>query len=119
MFAFGKLDAWQHAIDFADVVYSLTRQFPDSDSAEMASRLRRAAVSVSSNIAAGSSGRSRKDYIRRVETAAGSLSEVISLSRIARQKGFLTADDFKLLSVAAEVQGFMLDVLRRSLRTDS
>ena len=50
MFNFEKLETWQKVIDFADLVYSTTRAFPDAERFSLTSQMRRAAVSVSSNI---------------------------------------------------------------------
>ena len=77
--------------------------------------MRRAAVSISSNIAEGSSRNSHKDFARFIEIAAGSLFEVVSQSHIGRNQGFLTTDEFQMLYNAAEEQSRMLSGLRRSL----
>jgi 23S rRNA-intervening sequence protein len=58
MFNFEKLDVWQKAIDFADLVYNYTRHFPPDERFGLTNQMRRAAVSISSNIAEGN-GRSR------------------------------------------------------------
>jgi len=55
IFKFEKLDVWQKATDFANVVYSKTKSFPSDEHFGLANQMRRAAVSVSSNIAEGSS----------------------------------------------------------------
>jgi hypothetical protein len=59
MFNFEKLDVWQEAIQFADLVYELTRGFPHDERFGLTNQMRRAAVSVSSNLAEGSSRVSR------------------------------------------------------------
>src|SRR5437016_12403733 len=51
MFNFEKLDVWQEAIQFADLVYELTGNFPDEERFGLTNQMRRAAVSISSNIA--------------------------------------------------------------------
>ena len=76
MFNFEKLDVWQEAIQFADLVYGLTGDFPSEERFGLTNQMRRAAVSVSSNIAEGSSRVSRADFARFVEIATGSLFEV-------------------------------------------
>ena len=53
MFNFEKLDVWQEAIQFADLVYQLTRGFPPDERFGLTNQMRRAAVSISSNIAEG------------------------------------------------------------------
>ncbi len=51
MFNFEKLDAWQLAIDFADLIYRITKEFPTDERFGLTSQRRRAAVSVSANLA--------------------------------------------------------------------
>jgi four helix bundle protein len=119
MFTFERLDVWQKAISFADLVYSLSRSFPADERFGLTNQMRRAAVSVSSNIAEGSARVSRKDFARFVEIATGSLFEVVSQSFIGRNQGFLTGKDFATLYEAAEEQGKMLSGLRRSLLNEA
>lgn len=115
MFNFERLETWQEAINFADLVYALTRGFPDHERFGLTNQMRRAAVSISSNIAEGSSRSSRPDFARFVEIATGSLFEVVSQSFIGRRQGFLTEEQFQQLYTAAEKQGRMLSGLRNSL----
>ena len=115
MFGFEKLEVWQRSIEFADVVYSTTRRFPIDERFGLTNQMRRAAVSISSNIAEGSSRNSRKDFARFVEIAAGSVYEVVSPSYIGRNQGFLTPEEFELIYAAADEQSRMLSGLRRSL----
>ena len=115
MFNFEKLEVWRKAIEFADLVYTSTRSFPSDERFGLTNQMRRAAVSVSSNIAEGSSRISRPDFARFIEIATGSLFEVVSQSFVGRSQGFLTEPEFQRLYVAAEEQGKMLSGLRRSL----
>ncbi|MEY2427411.1 MAG: hypothetical protein QOJ40_296 [Verrucomicrobiota bacterium] len=115
MFPFEKLEVWQQAIDFADSVYRLTRTFPDDERFGLTSQMRRAAVSVASNIAEGSARYSRNDFAHFVEIATGSLFEVVTQSVIARRQDFIQEVAYSELYAAAEVEGRMLSGLRRSL----
>lgn len=92
MFNFEKLDTWQKAIDFADRVYTLPKTFPADERFGLTAQMRRAAVSVSSNIAEGSSRKSRADYARFVEIATGSVFEVVSQAFISKKQGYLNAE---------------------------
>jgi hypothetical protein len=69
MFTFEKLDVWQKAIDFADLVYNYTRNFPTDERFGLTNQMRRAAVSISSNIAEGTSRMSQTDFARFIESA--------------------------------------------------
>lgn len=115
MFNFEKLDVWNEAIEFADQIYRITRTFPADERFGLTAQMRRAAVSVSSNIAEGSSRSSRNDFGRFVEIATGSVFEVVSQSFISQRQGFLAPEDFQKIYTIAEKQGKMLSGLRRSL----
>ncbi|HEX4665082.1 MAG TPA: four helix bundle protein [Chthoniobacterales bacterium] len=115
MFNFEKLDVWQKAIDFADLVYSTTRSFPADERFGLTNQLRRAAVSISSNIAEGCSRNSQTDFARFVEIATGSVFEVVSQAFVSRRQGFMNDDNFHALYRAAEEQSRMLSGLRKSL----
>ena len=95
MFRFEKLTVWQKAIDFADVVYDLTESFPGRERYGLADQMRRAAVSVSSNIAEGSGRDSDKDFVRFIGIAYASTLEVVSQSFIARRRGYVAEDGFR------------------------
>ena len=114
MFNFEKLDVWQKAIDFADLVDNHTRHFPADERFGLTNQMRRAAVSVSSNIAEGTSRMSQTDFARSIEIP-GSVFEVVSQSFIGRRQGFLTEDAFHALYSAADEIGRMLSGLRKSL----
>lgn len=115
MFGFERLEVWQKAIEFADTVYAATKSFPADERFGLTNQMRRAAVSISSNIAEGSATMSRKDFARFLEIATGSLYEVISQAFIGRNQGLLQQADFETPYAAAEEQGRMLSGLRRSL----
>lgn len=115
MFNFERLEVWHKSIEFADRVYRITRSYPDEERFGLTSQMRRAAVSVSSNIAEGSARFSKADSARFVEIATGSVFEVVSQSFISRRLTLLNETDFKTLYLAAEEQGRMLSGLRSSL----
>src|SRR5207244_6074294 len=115
MFNFEKLDVWQEAIQFADLVYELTGNFPDEERFGLTNQMRRAAVSISSNIAEGSSRVSRIDFARFVEIATGSLFEIVSQSTIALRRKIIAQSDCNEIYATAEKQSKMLSGLRRSL----
>jgi len=115
MFRFEKLEAWQLAIELAQRVYSATRHFPDTERFGLTSQMRRAAVSISSNIAEGSGRGTDTDFARFLEIGYGSLMEVVSQLRIAELQGFLSPEDFKALYAECERLARVLSGLRCSL----
>ena len=118
MFNFEKLEVWQKAIAFADVVYTLTRSFPPDEKLGLTNQMRRAAVSISSNLAEGTARVSRADFARFVEFATGSLFEVVSQAVISRRQGFINDAEFARVYAEAEEQSKMLSGLRKSLLAD-
>jgi four helix bundle protein len=115
MFNIEKLEVWQKAIDFADLIYNKTRAFPSDERFGLTNQLRRAAVSISSNIAEGSSRSSKSDFARFVEIATGSVFEVVSQAFIAQRQSFLSEDQFREIYADAEELSRMLSGLRKSL----
>ena len=115
MFNFEKLDVWQKAIDFADLVYNHTRNFPADERFGLTNQMRRAAVSISSNIAEGTSRMSQTDFARFIEIATGSVFEVVSQSFICRRQGFLNEENFRAMYTVGDEIGRMLSGLRKSL----
>jgi four helix bundle protein len=114
MFNFEKLEVWQKAIAFAGSVYRLTASFPADERFGLTNQIRRAAVSVSSNIAEGSA-RPPADYTRFLTYASGSVSELVTQAAIARNQGFLSPEDFAQIYRDAEEISRMLSGLRKSL----
>jgi four helix bundle protein len=92
MFNFEKLDVWRKSITLADVVYRLTKSFPQDERFGLTSQMRRATVSISSNLAEGCSRGSKPDFRRFIEIATGSAFELVSQTLIARNQGLLTED---------------------------
>ena len=116
-FNFEKLDVWQRAVGLASFVYDFTRAFPGEEKFGIVSQMRRAAVSVSSNIAEGSSRSSRQDFARFVELAVGSLYELVSQGFIAQKQGFIDDQAFQRLYTEAAELIRMLSGLRNHLRS--
>ena len=115
MFNYEKLDTWQEAIAFTDLVYAATKSFPTDERFGLTNQMRRAAVSISSNIAEGCSRNSKADFARFVGLATGSVFEVVSQAFVAKKQDFLAQDEFKKIYDASEKLGKMLSGLRRSL----
>ena len=103
---------WQKAIQFAELVYQSTKSFPQEGRFGLTNQIRRAAVSISSNIAEGSSRQSRTDFARFVEIATGSLFECASRAFLSKQLGFLSEAGFNEITIAAEEQSRTLSGLR-------
>jgi four helix bundle protein len=114
MFKFEKLSVWQKSIAFADLVYVVTRSFPVDERFGLTQQLRRAAVSVASNIAEGTA-RPDPDFSRFLSYAAGSVYEVVTQAYVAKNQGFLASSEFIRIHTDAEEISRMLSGLRNSL----
>jgi four helix bundle protein len=116
MFGFEKIEVWERAIEFADIVYSVTGRFPEDERFDLTRMMRRASVSISSNIAEGSLRKSSRSFLHFIAVAASSLDEVVLLAAMSLKQGFLSETEFQGLCATAEEQREMLRALRRSLR---
>jgi four helix bundle protein len=92
MFNFEKLDVWQKSIGLADLTYQFTKSFPADERFGLTNQMRRASVSISSNIAEGCSRGSKADFRRFIEIAVGSTFELVSQARIAQTQGWLNTE---------------------------
>ena len=83
------LIAWQKAMDLAERIYHASSTMPDSERFGLTSQMRRAAVSIPSNIAEGHGRQSLNDYVRFLKTARGSLMELQTQVTLAERLGLL------------------------------
>src|SRR5947199_8933256 len=107
MFNFEKLEVWHKAIEYADDVYTITRAFPDDERFGLTSQMRRADVSISSNIAEGTSRHSRDDYAPFLEISTGPVLEVVSQATRSKRQGLLREQDYECVYQSAQVQSPM------------
>ena len=83
------LDAWRKSLDLVETVYKVTKAFPQEELYGLTNQLRRAAVSIPSNIAEGAARGSKKEFIQFLHIALGSLSEVETQLVIAKRLNYL------------------------------
>src|SRR5215813_5058706 len=87
------LIAWQKTMDLVVHAYQLTTQFPESERFGLMIQMRRAAVSIPSNIAEGYARQSRVDYVRFLKTARGSLAELQTQTLLSERLRFVRASE--------------------------
>jgi four helix bundle protein len=110
------LIAWQKALDLVEAVYRVSRMFPKEETYGLCSQIRRAAVSVPSNIAEGEGRGSPKELVQFLRFAHGSLREVETQALIAERLSYIGRDETAaLLDLAAEV-GRLATGLIRSIK---
>ena len=86
-----RLEAWKEAMSLVKMVYTLTQTFPKDELYGLTNQMRRAAVSIPSNIAEGAARSSRKEFAHFLSIARGSLSELETQLLISVDLGFLIA----------------------------
>lgn len=113
--SYRDLDVWQRSVDLATKLYRTTQHFPQSEIYGLTNQMRRAAVSIASNIAEGQV-RSTLDYARFVTIARGSLAELETQLEIARRIGYFSQEEFDGLSEEMVVIGRQLNALLKRLK---
>jgi len=111
------LDAWKLGMDVVDAVYSLTAQFPRDELFTLTSQMRRAAISIPTNIAEGAAKESDRDTLRFLVIARGSLSELETELKIAERQRYVndTSALDKLLYRESKVLSGLINSVRRKL----
>src|SRR5690348_2766754 len=92
---FQELRVWQHSMALAERTYGFTKRFPKDEQYGMVSQMRRAAVSVASNIAEGKGHRSDKEFLHFLYHARGSLYELQTQVLLAKQLQYLGESHFR------------------------
>jgi four helix bundle protein len=95
---FTDLKVWQEAHKLALLIYKVTEKFPKQELFGLVSQLRRAAVSITSNIAEGFSRTSYKDKLKFYVMAHGSLTEVENQLILAKDLGYLSGEEFETIT---------------------
>lgn len=112
--SYRDLIAWQKAIELVKLVYRATAGFPVEERFGLTNQMRRAAVSIPSNIAEGQA-RTTADFVRFLRIARGSVAELETQAVIARELSFLGMDVFEELSDALGHVGRLVSGLQASL----
>ena len=90
-FDFERLDVYQKALEFVDDVYTLSGSFPREERFGLVAQFRRAAISITLNIAEGS-GRTKKDFRHFLRNARASCYECVAILHIAWKRSYLSKD---------------------------
>jgi len=114
-FKFEKLKVWQKAVDLSDNIDKLTKQFPKDEIFILTSQIKRAADSVSLNIAEGSTGQSNPEFRKFLGYALRSNIEVVSCLYLAQRRKYLDDETFARLYQNCEEILVMINALRNTL----
>ena len=115
-FKFEKLIVWQKALDLSELINRITKEFPKEELYVLTSQIKRAADSVSLNIAEGSTGQSNPEFARFIGIALRSNIEVVGCIYIAKRRNIISDDDFSEIYQRCEEILVMLNSLRNSLK---
>ena len=113
--SYGELIVWQKAMDLVQVVYETVRAFPKEEIYGLTSQLKRAAVSVPSNIAEGQGRKSTREFLHHLSIAYGSLMEVETQILIAARLGYLSERNAKQITERSAEVGRLINGLSNSL----
>jgi four helix bundle protein len=108
------LIVWQRAMDLVVDVYRLTKSFPKEELYGLTNQMRRASVSIPSNIAEGHARKSRAEYVNFLSIAQGSRAEVETQMLIAKRLGYLTPEETSpVLSLLNEINRMISTIKQR------
>lgn len=118
-FRFEDLDIWKLAVQYASKIYKLTDQFPQHENFGLRQQTRRAAVSVSLNIAEGAGRGSDKDFSRFLNIAVGSVFEVVSGFAIALERKYISNLKYEEIRKDSEVLCRKIGAFRNCLTKET
>ncbi|MGG9970618.1 four helix bundle protein [Ferruginibacter sp. SUN002] len=119
IYSFEKLECWQHARKLAVWVYKLTRNFPKDERFGLISQMRRAAISIASNVAEGTSRKTKKDQAHFSVIAYSSTIELLNDLIVSKDLDFLTEEIYFEGRELIERQTFLIARLRKSQQLSS
>ena len=113
-FSFEKLDVWKESVVFTKAIYLQTKSFPESEKFGLISQLRRASVSIASNLAEGTARNTNKDKAHFTTLAFSSLMEVLNQLIISKELNFISEEVYiKLREDIGKISN-MLNALRKA-----
>jgi four helix bundle protein len=113
--SYRDLEVWQRAMDLAKKVYRITEKFPSAERFGLTNKLRRASVSIPSNLAEGHARSSAGEFSRFISIAMGSLAELETQVMLSTELGYLDAAASESLLGDMDVIGKMLRGLAKSI----
>ena len=116
IFGYRKLIAYQKAKEIVKITYKFIKKFPLDERFALCDQLRRASVSITSNIAEGINRFSAKDKAHFIEMAYGSLMEVSSQFEIAEDLGYIKAEDRSNIDILISEEARLLSGLQKSYK---
>jgi four helix bundle protein len=113
------LTVWQAGVDLVESVYHLVRKLPRSELFALSSQIKRAAISIPSNIAEGHARSSRKEFLHFLSISLGSLAELETQLFLAQRMRYITKDELASNLSKTEELGRMIRGLQKALKSTS
>lgn len=113
-FSFEKLNVWIDSKELVKLIYSVTKDFPSEEKFGLTNQLRRASISIASNLAEGTSRKTSKDKAHFTTLSFSSLMEVLNQIIIAKELNFLNEDNYKIIRTEIEKISNKLNALRNT-----
>ncbi len=117
--SYQQLQVWQKGMDLAVHCYQVTREFPPEERYSLTSQIRRSATSIPANIAEGQGRQNKKEFVRHLAIARGSLKELETHLILSQRIGMVPQKILNDLLCLTEEVGRMLAGLRNALRRGS
>jgi four helix bundle protein len=114
--SFRQLDVWQEAMTLVEEIYVVSSQFPPSERFGLTAQLRRATVSIPSNIGEGARRKRRRAFLYHLDIALGSQGEVDVQLEVAKRLGYCSEADYVRVQTRVDRIGRMLNGLIDSLQ---
>lgn len=119
-FKFEKLEVWQMALNYIDLIYEMANKLPDHERFNLQSQITRAATSVALNIAEGSTGQTDPEQNRFLGLALRSLIETVACQRVIKRRRYLLNDPIlDKIDTEAELLAIKIQSFRKSLGKSS
>jgi len=113
-FSFEKLRVWINSKELVKLIYKITKSFPDEEKFGITSQLRRASISIASNLAEGTSRNTNKDKAHFTTLSFSSLMEVLNQIIITKELNFISEDNYQVVRSEIERISNELNALRKS-----
>ncbi|MFD2567896.1 four helix bundle protein [Pseudotenacibaculum haliotis] len=114
IYSFEKLNVWKQSLELVKMIYDITKRFPQEEKFGLSSQIRRASVSIASNLAEGTSRSTKKDKAYFTTVSFSSAMEVLNQIIISKELRYISNDEYLKLRKHLEVITTMLNSLKKS-----
>ncbi len=114
LFSFEKLNVWVDSKELVKLIYTITKNFPDEEKFGLTSQLRRASISIASNLTEGTSRKTNKDKAHFTTIAFSSLMEVLNQIILSKELNFIQETEYQTVRTEIEKISNKLNALRKS-----